>query len=174
MVTLPWEGIPCAILPPYRHEQLTTFQSKGLKQAWCVSAKFWTQGFAHQYHCAILGKKNKIKWEQRKRGCSKRCQMWQLDMKSGSQKKNLICVGASWIQPFPTLYPARTSEWTLHSVWHCWLLANHFNGIQTKIPSLIIIKALNMNYRRDIFTVAMVSNYKWFVLKVDTLSNLPC
>lgn len=115
-----------------------------------------------------------IKWEQRKRGCSKRCHMWHLDMKRDSQKKYLICVAASWIPPFPTLYPARTSEWTLHSVWHCWLLANHFNGIQTKIPSLIIIKALNMNYRRAIFTVAMVSNYKWFVLKVDTLPNLPC
>lgn len=52
----------------------------------------------------------------------------------------------------------------------CWLLANHFNGVQTKISSLIIIMALNMNYRRAISPVAMESNYKWFVLEVGDSS----
>lgn len=54
------------------------------------------------------------------------------------------------------------------------LLANHFNGVQTKISSLIIIMALNVNYGRGTSTVAMVSNYKWFVLEVANLPNLPC
>lgn len=120
----------------------------------------------------VSGKSKIIKWEQRKIGCAKRHQMWHMDIKL-VHKKILICVIASWIQPFPTLYPASASEWTLHCRWHCWLLANHFSGIQTKISSLIIIMALNMNYRRAISTVAMVSNYKWFVLKVETLPNLP-
>lgn len=62
--------------------------------------------------------------------------------------KILICVVASWTKPFPTLHPARTSEWTWHSKRHGWLLANHFNGVQTKISSLIIIMPLNVNYGR--------------------------
>lgn len=34
--------------------------------------------------------------------------------------------------------------------------------------------ALNMNYGRGIATVAMVSNYKWLVLQVQSLPNLLC
>lgn len=123
--------------------------------------------------CVSEKKKKITKWEKRKRRCSKKRQIWHLDLKQ-ARNKILICVIASWIQPFPTRYPACTSEWTLHSIWHCWLPANHFNGVQTKISSLIIIMALNMNYGRGISTVAMVSNYKWFVLEVENLPNLPC
>ena len=140
MVTLPWEWIPCAILPLYRHEQFTTFQSEGWKWAWCVSANLWTQGSTHQYCSAFLEKTKQKKWGQRKRGHSKQCEI--------GSGKILICVVASWTKPFPTLHPARTSEWTWHSKWHGWLLANHFNGVQTKISSLIVIMPLNVNYGR--------------------------
>lgn len=174
MVTLPWEGIPWAILPPYRHEQFTTFRSKGWKQAWCVSANLWTQGSTHQYHRAFLEKKKKLQNEKKEKGGALRNVKYDTWTRNGLRNKILICVIASWIQPFPTLYPACSSEWTLHSIWHCWLPANHFNGVQTKISSLIIIMALNMNYGRGISTVAMVSNYKWFVLEVENLPNLSC
>lgn len=147
MVTLPWEGIPCAILPLYRHEQFTAFRSEGWKQAWCASANLWTQGSTHQYCCAFLEKKKIIKWKQRKRGCSTVTPKHEIGSRG---KKISVCIAVSRIPPFPTLYPASTSEWTLHSMWHCWLLANHFNDVPKKISSLIIIMALSRNYRRAI------------------------
>lgn len=119
-------------------------------------------------------KKKKLQNEKKEKGGALRNVKYDTWTRNGLRNKILICVIASWIQPFPTLYPACSSEWTLHSIWHCWLPANHFNGVQTKISSLIIIMALNMNYGRGISTVAMVSNYKWFVLEVENLPNLSC
>ena len=89
------------------------------------------------------------------------------EISSGKNNLSTCCclVGTT----FPNSLPCE--HWTSPSMWHLWLLANHFDGIQTKISSVIIIMALNMNYRRAISTGAMVSNYKRFVLELGDSSK---